>query len=253
MKKRRLITIFVLLLFLLLIIVLIKAFQATIAVDLTDESSFLSILTKLEPIIESFGIGGTLIFTLYQLMDSKEISHATFIVELNQKFIESQTNMQIYDMLQKLVDEGRYGNPDVDDEVKNIITKSAVSNYLTFFETIYILKNRGVLSFEIIDDLFAYRFFLAVHSQIFQDMKLGTQPRNFRNIFKLEKEWLDYRVKIKKTSRARLNDAYKKSVYKGDKADEISPINPKDKDYVYKIRQLRCLVNSDREYKYLLK
>ena len=74
-----------------------------------------------------------------------------------------------------------------------------VSNYLTFFETVNLLIEDGVLTLEVIDNLFAYRFFLAVHSQFVQESKIIPQPENFVNIFKLERKWLDYRIKIGKT------------------------------------------------------
>ena len=48
-----------------------------------------------------------------------------------------------------------------------------------------------------LNDLFSYRFFLAVHSKTVQNEKLVSQPMNFRNIYYLEKLWMDYR-KLKK-------------------------------------------------------
>ena len=34
---------------------------------------------------------------------------------------------------------------------------------------------------------------MAVHNKTVQDMKLVKNPHNFRNIYFLEKEWIDYR------------------------------------------------------------
>lgn len=194
-------------------------------------------------IVEAIGIITTLFFTLWQLVGSKEISRATFILELNKSYVENKEYMNIYDVLQRELDgttaagspgnitendgentknagENTRGSGDISDRPAEI-TKGAISNYLTFFETIYILNKRGVLPFEIVDDLFAYRFFLAVHSKLFQDMKLKAQPENFKNIFKLEKEWLDYRVRIGKTSKEDVEKAckYWRAVYAGEESN----------------------------------
>lgn len=119
--------------------------------------------------------------------------------------------------------------------------KGSISNCLTFFETIYILKNRRVISFEIVDDLFAYRFFLAVHSDLFQKNKLGSQPENFRNIYKLEKEWLDYRVSIGKNSQKELDEACQRFAKMDAEQRRTAKWNN-----VYEARQLRGLVDEDR-------
>ena len=68
-----------------------------------------------------------------------------------------------------------------------------ISNYLTFFETMYLLLQERVIEIETLDDLFAYRFFIAVHNETIQKEKIIKTPYNFRNIFLLEKEWMEYR------------------------------------------------------------
>ena len=140
---------------------------------------------------EIAGILITIIFSVQEFKGSTEIARGDFIVELNKSYVENPKYMEIYTILQDRVDgkgHDRTGE----------ITKAEISNYLTFFETIYLLEKNGVIDFKIIDDLFAYRFFLAVHSEVFQREKLGAQPENFNNIFKLEREWMDYRAKINK-------------------------------------------------------
>ena len=63
----------------------------------------------------------------------------------------------------------------------------------TLFETFYILLKRKVIDIKLLDDLFAYRFFLAVHNPYIQRKKLAISPKNFKNIFRLERIWLNYR------------------------------------------------------------
>lgn len=153
-------------------------------------------------VLEAVGLVITVALAIIQLKDSKEISRADFIVNLNQAFVENPEYQAVYDKLQACLDGSCSQKKDgicLLEDCELGISKSDISNYLTFFETIYILHKRKVISFDIIDDLFAYRFFLAVHSRYIQKMKLIPQPENFRNIFLLEKEWLEYRDRIGKT------------------------------------------------------
>jgi hypothetical protein len=146
----------------------------------------------------------TAIIALRQLNVSKEIARATFVMELNKSFVENSSYIELYNFLQTCYD----GNCTqkcvnkvsvVDTDLCNSnITKGTISNYLTFFEAIYILKKSGAVDFELLDDLFAYRFFLVVHSKLVQQEKLSPQAENFANIFRLEYEWLNYRKKCHK-------------------------------------------------------
>lgn len=149
---------------------------------------------------ETIGLIISLIIAVRQLNDSKEIARADFLVELNRAFTESEGNLELYSALQSCIDndcvleKGCGGSTEALCQLR--IPKVTVSNYLTFFETIYLLLCNGVISFDMIDDLFGYRFFLAVHSKFVQQMKLAPQPENFKNIFCLEYEWMKYRKEV---------------------------------------------------------
>lgn len=157
----------------------------------------------------------TILFSIQEILGSKEIARATFIMELNKNYVENDSYMEIYNYLQTQLDNNQYDDETDDSPIK----KSEISNYLTFFETLYILYKREVISFDIIDDLFAYRFFLAVHSKLFQKLKLRPQPENFRNIFKLEKEWLEYRDSIGKIPQKGADGKY--DVYGRNKLEDL--------------------------------
>ena len=147
--------------------------------------------------VESVGLLVSLLIAVRQLNDSKEIARASFIVELNRTFTESKGNVELYTALQDCRD-GKcpYAAQCAGENSCQLsFPKVMVSNYLTFFETIYLLEKSGAISFEMIDDLFAYRFFLAAHSRFVQQEKLAPQPENFKNIFCLEYEWMQYREK----------------------------------------------------------
>lgn len=195
-------------------------------------------------ICEAIGVLITIAVAIAQLSDSKEISRASFIVELNKSFVENDDYKRVYDLLQASVDHTCEENNYYESDLSDIdISKSDISNYLTFFETLYILYLRGVISFDIIDDLFAYRFFLFVHSRDVQKEKIIPQPENFRNIFLLEKEWLNYRVKIGKNDMKRLNECcedYRQVINGKREKPDIKWEN------VYEARLLRSLVSEER-------
>ena len=230
---------------LLILVVIILFFEVT--KNYTDIRIGNFDLAFLMRAVEFISIILTVLIALKQLKDSKEIARATFIKELNQSYVENSDYMQVYNMLQNCYDEtcDHHPNNGVCDKCQINIEKGVISNYLTFFETIYILKERKVLDFKIIDDLFAYRFFLAVHSEYFQKSKLIPQPENFKNIFKLEREWLDYRVKVGKLNKDELKLALEK--FRNNKDNRIE-----DWNNVYEARQLQGLVDEER-YKELIK
>lgn len=109
--------------------------------------------------VESLGLITSLIIAIRQLIDSKEIARATFIIELNKSFVENDDYLDLYNKLQSCFDHSclcsqkcgdRY---DINKECNLDALKGQISNYLTFFETVYLLKRNGVISFEILDDL----------------------------------------------------------------------------------------------------
>lgn len=120
---------------------------------------------------------------IYQLRESKRIQEAEFIVHLNQAYVENDGYAKVYTELEKSQHQKR----------KPKLTRAEISNYLTFFETVYILLRQKAINIKNLDDLFEYRFFLAIHDKTVQKMKLVKSPYNFRNIYYLEKIWTQYR------------------------------------------------------------
>lgn len=167
--------------------------------------------------VETIGLIASLIIAIWQLGESTKISRATFITDLNKAFVENKDYIELYNAFQSCFDmecsklEKKCSNRYDYTATCNLdFPKGQVSNYLTFFETIYILHKSGVISFAIIDDLFAYRFFLAVHSKFVQQIKLKPQPQNFKNIFCLEYEWLRWRENNGKDADPAVDSVYNK-------------------------------------------
>ena len=216
--KKRVLRSLVIVIVVALIVTIISLIKKIIAYDESAISIAISVF-------ETAGLLGSLIIATQQLADSKEIARADFLVELNRAFTENQGNIELYTALQDCLDCSCEKGDNCTEESKCQLEfpKVIVSNYLTFFETVYLLILNGVVSFEMIDDLFAYRFFLAVHSKFVQQAKLAPQPENFKNIFCLEYEWLQYREK---------------------KAKKIDSDNS-----VFKMRQLKHLMKTDEQKK----
>lgn len=124
---------------------------------------------------------------IYEINKSKKLNEAEFLIHLNSLFITNDDYKQVYNLLSVYDFESE---PDYHKEISNC----DISNYLTLFETFYILLRRKVIDINLLDDLFAYRFFLAVHNPYIQRKKLAISPRNFKNIFRLERRWLKYRL-----------------------------------------------------------
>lgn len=158
-----------------------------------------SALSAALSLAECLGVLISIVIAVRQLSGSKDIAKATFVLELNKAFVDNREYLEIYNALQNCIDgrcEHNCKNPRcvmADDECKLNITKGNVSNYLTFFETINLLRMQKVIDFDVLNNLFAYRFFIAIHSKFFQQEKLKRQPENFRNIFLLEHDWLKWR------------------------------------------------------------
>lgn len=123
------------------------------------------------------------LLVVIQLHGSEKIQTAEFIMNLNQGFVENELYAKVYSQLEGFDLRGE----------KVTLTRSEISNYLTFFETVYLLFLEGAINIDVLNDLFAYRFFLAVHNEYIQEAKLVSSPNNFRNIYYLEKLWMDYR------------------------------------------------------------
>ena len=119
-----------------------------------------------------------------EISQSRKITEADFLSDLNSSFVTNEDYKKAYTLFENYDFENC---PDID--MENI----HISNYLTFFETFQLLIEHGTLSMRVLNDLFGYRFFLAVHNPYVQRRKLVKSPENFVNLYRLEREWVRYR------------------------------------------------------------
>lgn len=158
---------------------------------LTDDGVAL-IAGLIEGVIAS--VAASLVF--YQLGMGNEaerqqsnIDEASFIFQYNQAFIKDDNMTSVEHMLECA--EKDIGTPAVIDE-SNI---QQFINYLVYLEGLAPLVLKNVISLESIDDLFAYRFFLAMNNSELQHKELMVYPDYYRGCFKLYKKWKNYREK----------------------------------------------------------
>jgi hypothetical protein len=175
------------------LIVILLLFQVDKKIIAEENSWILAFCT----IITAIGGVGAAVGIYRQLKSSKELNEAQFIVNLNTNFTSNQDIVKIFVLLEKSQKDGE--NPFNEDD------KAKMTIYLTYFESIHLLLNRNILSYKLVNDLFAYRFFLAVHNKYLQDMELLRDASYYRDIFRLHKEWSRYRNKVNEET---LNEEY---------------------------------------------
>lgn len=137
---------------------------------------------------------------LYQLRDSKMIENqqynteeAQFILEYNRSFIENKDMGDIEHYLEFRLTDDEFG------EIKDLHgNRQKLVNYLVYLEGLASCIHGGILEFEKIDDLFAYRFFLAMNHPEVQAMELMPYATYYRGSFQLYEKWIDFRTRNSK-------------------------------------------------------
>ena len=153
-----------------------------VAVMVFGKFSGLDILQLFSGIIAALSV----VLLGIELFQSRKVSEGEFLANLNQMFVENESYRKAYTLLENYDFENC---PDL--ELENV----EISNYLTFFEVFQLLIDRDTLTIDMFDDLFGYRFFIAVHNPYVQKQKLVKLPNNFRNLYRLERDWRKYREK----------------------------------------------------------
>lgn len=125
-----------------------------------------------------------LVLTGVSIDDSRRLQEASFLVKLNTTFVENSAYTRVYEYLENNLHHKKNNRK---------LKASEVSQYLTFFETLYVLVKEHSVSIDEFDDLFGYRFFLAVNDDDIWNIKLSNH-NNFKNIYEFEYRWFNYRV-----------------------------------------------------------
>jgi ribosomal protein S18 acetylase RimI-like enzyme len=126
-------------------------------------------------------IGGTFgaLMVLYEVLLTKRIAQAEFIRDLQSGFTSDQN---IGELWRKLLLNEQVTAGD----------RSLISSYLTFFETLHLLLDKGALELSLTDDLFRNRFFTAIGNLGILDAALIKEAGAFNNIHDLINIWHNY-------------------------------------------------------------
>lgn len=132
-------------------------------------------------------IGAIALF--FQFKRDKDINQAEFIINLGVDFYDQKGPKEIMNKLEKYrkskSHSGIFTKEDYDDIV----------SYLQWCEELAFVINKGVLKISDIDDLMSYRFFLITNNEYIQKLELIPEREFYRGIYKLHKEWVEYKRK----------------------------------------------------------
>jgi GNAT superfamily N-acetyltransferase len=126
-------------------------------------------------------IGGVIgaLMVVYEVRLTKRLAQAEFIRDLQTSF---SSDASIGELWRKLL-------------LKEEVTagdRALISSYLTFFETLHLLVDKGALDLAITDNLFRNRFFTAVGNKGVLETALVKEGGSFANIHDLIATWHDY-------------------------------------------------------------
>ncbi len=171
-----------------IIIVILLLLQVDHQADPAPNSLILALFTV------GAAIGGvTVAWLIYEQLKAQHdqlkltggFNEAQVILQLHADFTQNNDIRYIYEKLEESRNDESVHLKKED--------KTKISAYLTFFEAVYYLLNKGILKIGPVNDLFGYRFFLAVHNEDVQKLELIKDAGYYVDIFKLHKELTDYR------------------------------------------------------------
>ena len=139
-----------------------------------------------------------------QFKRQERLNESSYIMNLNNQFIGNKDMTQVEHELELYFNqyEAVFGNSDrvsLNEALKIGLGLSQsrtgddcqkLINYLVYLEALAALIDQNVLHLRVIDDLFSYRFFLAVNNPIVQLGELFPYAEYYRGIYKLSERWI---------------------------------------------------------------
>ena len=125
----------------------------------------------------------------FPLRKAEQVEKEEFILQYNQSFIENDKMTDIESYLEfRLTGDGSKTIKDLAENRQDMV------NYLVYLEGLASCGHKGVLDYKSIDDLFAYRFLVAMNHPEVQAMDLRPWATYYRGCFRLYEEWRQYRI-----------------------------------------------------------
>lgn len=138
------------------------------------------------------------IAVFFQIRQGTNIAKAEFVMNLQERFSDSKGFSELFMVCWNAY--STKNNQSVKKYLEENIDKGVLLNYLTFFESVYIMKEQGNLDFDILDELFGRRFFIIVTNAEVQNKDLVPNIAYYDNVKKLYIDWKAYREKSIKYS-----------------------------------------------------
>lgn len=165
-----------------ILLVVIAASTSGLLVFLSKDNFTAQAITTMTAVIGAFAIW-------FQMQKGKKLNEGEFIVKLNQQFLENNNIYSLFLKLEKFERTDKSANPFTEDD----ITK--VASYMTFFEVMYLLISRNIIKLHMIDDLFAYQFFILLNNPYIQELELLPCQDYYMDVYRLASLWRKHRLK----------------------------------------------------------
>lgn len=163
------------------------------------DSVYIEIITTILAIIAA-------VCFFMELKSNERINEAQLIMELNDQFITNPQFTNVELELEKYFNAYRKaGSPEertngipfgIDLDIFDENRQSLV-NYLVHLEGVAALVDEGVLHLNVITDLMAYRYFIAVNNPIVQEKELLPYRDYYQGIIRIYEKWNEALGKIK--------------------------------------------------------
>ena len=129
-----------------------------------------------------------------QIKGGTDVARAEFIMNLQDTYTSTDKFTELFSYCWN-----NYNNQITYQEMATYLekpeNKRVLLNYLTFFESVYLMKEQGILKLNILDELFGRRFFIVINNKAVQDLDLVKNFRYYQNIYYLYTDWSTYRIK----------------------------------------------------------
>lgn len=142
--------------------------------------------TMVATIVATMGIFGVWI----QLRKEASIKEAEFLMNFNFTFITTEKFVRMEHRLERCR---------INNETLRLTEadRQDVVDYLVYLESLAPLVLNKMVRLDVIDDLFGYRFFIAVNNKEIQEFELCPEAQFYRGCYKLYKIWKEYRIRKK--------------------------------------------------------
>jgi len=166
-----------------IIILLVSMYLLTLVSD-KDINEVSTVLTTIMALIAAVS------FWL-QLKRTENLDEANFIMSLNDQFISNDQMTRIENALETYYCKAK----EQETPTLNLILERGhddsqrLINYLVYMECLAALIKKDVMHLGVIDDLFAYRFFIAVNNPIVQQFELIPFANYYQGCYELSEIW----------------------------------------------------------------